>query len=230
MKRVFVLLVFAALAMVSLDAQTRKPATRIPAKPVEPPRSIKVSADVTCPSVLGIGVVSKIPFCDVVVSRTHAEGILVRITPHKGPVTLSFDLHNRHTYSEEQVKAGRAYASYTATMGVLTPEGSLITRGVVRSEFRTVRDLVDRISGGAGPGGVKAVAPTGTEPIIVDLPEAVSQVSLLGEKLSVVRVDGTETFSAAGRPIAVVSNVMVEYVPPPPPKAPAPKTRVKKHP
>jgi hypothetical protein len=34
---------------------------------------------------------------------------------------LTFDLHNLHLYSEELVKARRAYARYTATIGVLTP-------------------------------------------------------------------------------------------------------------
>ena len=43
---------------------------------------------------------------------------------------------------------------------------------------------------------------------------------MLGEKLSVERVDGAATYSQAGRPIAVVSNVMLEYRPGPPPKPP----------
>ena len=106
-------------------------------------------------------------------------------------------------------------------MGVLTMDGTLLSRGVVRNEFGTSRDLVDRVGGGAGPGGVKAVAPTGREAIVVDVPENVTEVSLLGEKLSVVRYEGPESFSAAGRPIAVVSNVKVEYTPAP--AKPAPK-------
>ena len=125
------------------------------------------------------------------ISRNPGDGIIVRIPPHKGIATLSFDLHNRHTYSADQVKAGADYAAYTATMGVLTMDGTLLARGVVRSEFRTARDLVDRVGGGAGPGGVKAVAPTGTEPIVIeDIPEQVTEVSLLGEKLSVHALRG----------------------------------------
>jgi hypothetical protein len=38
---------------------------------------------------------------------------------------------------------------------------------------------VDRVGGGAGPGGAKAVAPTGSEPITIAIPEAEAQVSLL---------------------------------------------------
>ena len=63
------------------------------------------------------------------------------------------------------MKAHRAYARYTATIGVLTLDNTLISRAVVQNEFRAAGDLVDRVGGGAGPGGVKAVAPTGTESI-----------------------------------------------------------------
>ena len=235
MRRFLIGVAVVALAAAAVAAQsrttTRKPATRAPAKPPAtksaPPTT--TPAEVTCPSTLGTGVSSKQQFCDVITSRNPIEGIIVRIPPHKGPATLSFDLHNRHTYSEEQVTAGKAFAIYTATMGVLTKDGVLLTRGVVRSEFRSARDLVDRVGGGAGPGGVKAVAPTGTEPMVVDIPEEVTEVSLLGEKLSVIRYEGTETFSTAGRPIAVVSRVMVAYTPlPARPPAKKPAARVKK--
>ena len=79
---------------------------------------------------------------------------------------------------------------------------------------------------GSGPGGLKAVAPTGTEPITIVVTEddAKDGVSILGEKLSVVRVDGADTFTAPGRPIAVISNVMLEYRPAPAAK-PAPARR-----
>jgi len=156
--------------------------------------------------------------------RNPAEGIVIKFPPHKGPLTLTFDLHNRHTYSEDRIRAGRGFAAYTATIGVLAMDGTLLTRAVVQNEFRTARDLLDRISGGAGPGGVKAVAPTGTERIRVAIPEDVDAVGLLGEKLTVQTMDGTETFGALQRPIAVVSNANVEYLPgkaKPPAKTPA---------
>src|SRR5439155_1682782 len=99
------------------------------------------------------------------------------LPPHEGPVTLTFDLHNRHTYSEELVRAHRAFARYTATIGVLTADNTLISRAVVQNEFRTEADLVDRI-GGSGQGAVKAVAPTGTESISITIPEGEEQVSI----------------------------------------------------
>ena len=58
------------------------------------------------------------------------------------------------------------------------------------------------------------------------IPEEVMEVSLLGEKLTVERLDGAATYSSPGRPIAVISNVMIEYRPVLPPKpVPAPKKR-----
>jgi hypothetical protein len=171
-----------------------------------------------CPAPLGIGAKTKRPYCEVIAGRDPAGGLLIRIPPHAGPAMLTFDLHNLHLYSEEQVKARRAFARYTATIGVLTMDNTLINRAVVQSEFRTAADLVERVGGGAGPGGVKAVAPTGVEAITIAIPEGEDRVSLLGEKVTVETRDGTATYSQPGRPIAVVSNVMLEYKPPPPPK------------
>ena len=45
--------------------------------------------------------------------RDPAEGVLITIPPHRDEATvLTFNLHNRHTYSEQDVKAGRAYSRY----------------------------------------------------------------------------------------------------------------------
>ena len=61
-------------------------------------------------------------------------------------------------------------------------------------------------------------APTGTEPISITIPEAENAVSIVGEKLTVDRVDGSATYASPGRPIAVINNVMIEYRPGPAPK------------
>ncbi len=127
---------------------------------------------------------------------------------------MSFDLYNRHTYSEVEVRAGRAYAQYMATVVLARLDSILLARAVVASEFRTVEDLIDRVGGGAGPGGVKAVAPTGHERVSVSIPADVDEVSILGERLDVVHLDGRDTFNAPGRPIAIISDVEIEYQPP----------------
>jgi hypothetical protein len=202
-------------------AQARKPVR----KPAAPPAAAlkKGPPEMTCPAPLGVGVKTRLTFCEVMAGRDPAAGVVIQVPPHKGPATLTFDLHNLHTYSEEQVRARRAFARYTATIGVLTLDNTLISRAVVQNEFRAASDLVDRVGGGAGPGGVKAVAPTGKEEITVMIPEGELAVSLLGEKLAVERIDGAATYTQPGRPIAVVSNVMLEYKPGPLPKAPKKK-------
>ena len=167
-------------------------------------------AEVRCQSVLGVSVDTDRFYCDVLVGNEIADGIIVVIPSHRGPATVTFTLHARHTYSEDEVVRGRGYIEYLASTAVATTE-TVLARPVVLAEFRTEADLVDRVSGGAGPGGVKAVAPVGGEGIRVTVPEGVTEISIVGLGLQVQRVGGRESFSAAGRPIAVISDVQVEY-------------------
>lgn len=177
-----------------------------------------------CPQPLGTGVQTKRSFCDVLIGRDPMAGIIITLPPHSGTVTLTFDLHNRQTYSEDLVKQGRGFRRYTASIGVLAMDNTLLGRGIVQSEFRTSADLLDRIPG-AGPAGLKAVAPTGIEPISVEVEEQAEKVSILGEKLTELRPDGSDEYMATGRPIAIISNVMVTYRPPPPARRAAPARR-----
>jgi hypothetical protein len=197
--------------------QTRSRTRPAPAK--------REAAQVTCPATVGPGIRTGRVFCDVLTGREPTEGILIRIPPHTGPVTLTFDLHARHTYSEELMKTGAAFARYTATVGILTMNNDLVERAVVQAEFRTLADAFDRIGGGAGPGGVKAVVPVASETITMVLKDVEDQVSLLGEKLHVTRLSGESTVTMPGRAVALVSNIQIEYRP-----APAPKPVKKKAP
>jgi hypothetical protein len=168
-----------------------------------------------CPSVLGNGTRSQRLFCDVLIGSEPKGGLRITIPPHEGKATLLFTIHNRQALAADAAKkdAPPSYARYTATLRVLTSTGSEVQKAIVQSEYRSQADLLERIAGGAGPGGVKAVAPTGSEPIVVDLPAGLTEVSLVGEKLVIERLDGSETVTTAGRPIAVVSQVFVEYQP-----------------
>jgi hypothetical protein len=217
-----VVCVFITLGLApDVHSQTRR--RRAPAKPPPPPPTV-ASADVTCPNVLGRGVRTKLVYCDVVAGRDPAAGVRIKVPPHVGPARLTFQLHNRHLYSEEQVRAGKGYVRYLATIGALAPDGTLLTRAIVLSEFRTAKDLVDRIEGAPGE-PMKAVAPTGTEPIAVEIPADLEEISLLGEKLEATRADGRETYTSAGRLIATVSDVKIEYQPKPPAKKPPAKKK-----
>ena len=216
--RILILLLAPYLgAALPVGAQGTRPPARRPAPAVTAaPKT--VAPETICPTPLGIGVATKRAFCDVMTGRAPADGIIVALPMHRGPVTLTFDLHNRQTYSEEQVKANRAFARYTATVGALTMDNTLISRAAIQSEFRQVADLFDRVGGGAGPGGLKAVAPTGMEHITITVPEGEDKVSILGEKLTIDRAEGSATYSSPGRPVAIISNVMIEYLEEPPPR------------
>ena len=204
--------VLSVVCVSGVDAQRR----RAPAKPapVKPAALTTAPADVKCRESLGKGLKTGASYCFVLAGRDPAEGVIVTLPPHTGPATLIFELHNRHTFSEEDVRAGRAYSRYAAGIGVLSMKGDLISRAAVQSEFRTAADLHERISGGAGPSGAKAVAPIGREVVYITIPAGVDQVSLLGETLEAVTSAGRET-ATPGRTVAVVSNVRLEYRPGP---------------
>jgi hypothetical protein len=206
-------LAIAVAGAVDLGAQARGNAQR--GRGAAPPAPTVEPAIVECPAPLGEGVTTQRSFCDVMIGDDPAAGIIIKLPPHTGDLTLRFDLHNRHTYSEDLIKQGRGYRRYTATIGALTLNNDPLSLFVVQNEFRTAADLVDRVGGGAGPGGVKAVAPTGTESIVLTVPQAIDVVSLIGLRLTVVRPDATppDNFTVAGRPVAVISNVTVEYRP-----------------
>jgi hypothetical protein len=219
MRRLVVTLCVAALVAAPAMAQRKKaPAKNAPAKPAA--AELKTATPETkCPSLIGMGVKTVRSFCDVPAGRDPEQGIVITLPPHAGTGTLTFDLHARHLYSEDEMKGGKAYSRYRAVIGALTMKSELLTRGAVEAEFRTAADLFDRIGGGTGPGGIKAVAPAGRAQVIVDVPATVDQVSLLGETLDAVTPAGHETTVMPGRPVAIVSNILFEYKPAPPPKA-----------
>jgi hypothetical protein len=193
----------AALSASPIEAQRRRPA-------VAP---VTIELQLECPYQLGMGAATRRSFCDIQTGTDPEKGAIVRLPARQGVATLMFDLHNRHTYSEQLTESGRGYRRATATIGVLTMDGNLLTRALVMTEFRKATDLFDRIEAGPGLSGVKAVAPIGAEPIAVEIPEKIEAVSLLGEKLVVVRSDVTETIVTPDRPVASVSNLRIEYRP-----------------
>src|ERR671925_452984 len=159
--RLFGVLLVTMLITSPALAQTRRAPARKPAP--KPPATKTEPAVLKCPSELGAGVSTSRTYCDVLTGRSYADGIIIDLPPHTGPVTLTFDLHNRHTYSEELVKSKRAYRKYTSTIGVLTADNTLLSRAIVQNEFRAPADLIERIGGGGGPGGGKAGCPAGAE-------------------------------------------------------------------
>lgn len=223
MRSVSCVIALALLAVPAGDAAAQSKKRAPAAKPAAPVLTTAPAA-VTCPAQLGTGQKTQRVFCDVLAGRTTEGAVAVEMPARSGPAALLFDLHNRQTYSEQQVKSGRAFADYVATVAVVDPAGTLLGRAVAQASFRSGADLFDRVGGGAGPGGLKAVAPVGVEPVRVEIPPSVPRVFLVGERLVVETLDGRDTLAAAGRPVAIVSNLRVEYRPVPA-KPPAKKKK-----
>ena len=189
---------------VRLPAQTRARAPR----PRRPPRRrtpamMTEPAVLQCPSLLGEGVQTK-----RVVLRRADRPRSGRRHHHRAPAahrTRDADLrpaqpaHLLRRAGEDQSRVPPLHRhDRRADRG----QHAALAR-VVQNEFRTAADLLDRVGGGAGPGGVKAVAPTGVETITLDdSRRGASSVSILGEKLAVIRPDATAPTTSArpGRP------------------------------
>lgn len=168
-----------------------------------------------CPAILGNGVRTNKLFCEIPIGTGPRDGLRLSIPPHAGPATLHFVLHNRHALTADAGKdaaPGAGFAKYTATVRLVGPAGQVLGHAVVQSEVRTAADAVERIAGAGAPGAVKPVAPVGSEPIVLQIPADVTEVSVIGEKLSIERL-GAATQGPPGQPIAIVSDVTVEYRP-----------------
>ena len=184
-----------------------QPAQRAATK-ARPP---KVSTTATCAAELGAGASSGRRFCDVIVATKPAESIAITIPPRRGTARLLFDLHNRVAVPPDTRQSAQTFTRNSAIVSVLGPKGE-IGRGAAVSEFRTVADLFDRISGGPA-GGVKAVGPGSATPVDVTIPAGITTIGIVGVRLEVVTRLGKQMYDTPGRPIAIVSNLRVEYTP-----------------
>ena len=173
----------------------------------------RVVAAKTCAASLGMGLKSKREFCDVIIATVPKNSVAVSIPAHTGTATLMFDLHNRFVLPAA-IAPGLSYARHEAIVTVVKANGDVINRAAVVREFRGLSDLFDQITGGGQPGGVKAVAPGPAEPIRFVIPAGVNAIGIVGSRLqTLTRLGGDEVFESPGRPVAIVSNVRVEFKP-----------------
>jgi len=173
----------------------------------------RTSTTFTCESDLGSGVASRRRFCDVIVATVAADSVSVTIPPHAGPATLMFDLHNRFTVPATATDPGQAFMRHVAVVAVIRQTGDVIGRAAVSRDYRTTNDLFDRIAGAARGGAPKAVAPGAPMPHQVVIPAGITVVGIVGTRLEEWRPSGRGAFDTPGLPIAIVSNVRVDYIP-----------------
>jgi hypothetical protein len=176
-------------------------------------RGTRLSTAVQCAGELGAGVKTKRTFCDVLSGASPADSIAVAIPRHTGPATLLLDLHNRFTVPAILVPGALTYSRHEAIVGVMRPTGEMIGKAAVVREFRDMTDLFDQIGGGARPGGVIAVSPGPAEAIHIAVPAGIDAVGIVGISLKLTSRTNAEVYDTPGRPIAIVSNVRVQYRP-----------------
>jgi len=176
------------------------------------PAAQKVTTAATCAAELGNGVKTDRRFCDVLIASTGAESVAMTIPAHTGTATLQFDLHNRFVVPAASAAPALAYARHSATVAVIRSTGAVIGRGGVASEFRSVQQLFDRIAGPT-PGLPKTIAPGPAEGIRVTIPAGVNAIGIVGEAVTVLDHTGETRFPTPGRPVAIVSNLRIEYRP-----------------
>ncbi len=174
------------------------------------PPTGKVSTAAACAADLGAGLKSHRHFCDIAIGARPADGVAMTIPRHTGGATLRFDLHNRFTTPAADTPPAVGFARQEAIVAIVRATGAVIDRVAASSEIRTMQDLFDRLPG-TGPGGVKAIAPGRATPIVVAIPAGVSSLGIVGVRLTVLTRGGTEVFDSPGRPVAIVSNLRIEY-------------------
>jgi hypothetical protein len=163
--------------------------------------------------VLGEGVKTRRSYCDVLIGASPADSVSLLIPARSGAATLQFDLHNRFVVPVVLVPGPLAFARHDAVANIVGDDGKVIGRAAVAGEFRAMSDLFDQIGGGGRPGGTKAVAPGPAEAVRVTIPVGITTVGITGVRLKVLTRSGEETFEAPGRPVAIVSNVRLQYRP-----------------
>jgi hypothetical protein len=174
----------------------------------------RVSTAKTCAASLGMGLKSKREFCDVIIAKLPKDSVAITIPAHTGTATLLFDLHNRFPLPAINVGTALSFARHEAIVSLVKANGDVLNRAAVVREFRRPEDLFDQITGGGRPGGVKGVAPGEAEPIRFTIPAGISQVGIVGSRLqTLTRAGGDEVFETPGRPVAIVSNIRLEYKP-----------------
>ena len=197
------------LTVGAADQQRKKPVAPPAKSTAAKPGPAKTTRDVTCPVDLGVGTKSKRQFCDVVIGTDAASGISMRVPPHTGPSTLMFDLHNRFAITGSTLPFARTSALVAVLNG---NSGAMIERAAVLGELRTEVDLFDRIAS-AGTGGSKTVAPGRPAAVKILIPANVTSISIVGVRVELTSKDGRAEYATMGRPIAIASNMRIEYLP-----------------
>lgn len=207
----FVPVMVVLLATVAM-AQQRGGRATAPAKPPAPAVPVSTVTQAGCVSPLGKGVRTSREFCDVIVAATGADSVSMGIPPHGGAATLLFDLHPRFEVTAPDGDPARLFQRHVSVVAIVGPTGDVITTVAAAGEFRSTTDLYDRMAGAAA-GGFKAVAPGMPTPIKVAIPAGVTSIGIVGLRVEIANRIGKQAYPDPGRPVGIVSNWRIEYIP-----------------
>jgi hypothetical protein len=206
MRAMLLIIALVSGSVVLLPAAQTLPPARTPGS--------RLSTQHTCAASLGSGVKSRRTFCDVITAATPAESVSIPVPARTGLATVFFDLHNRFALPVVSRFPGASYTRHEAVIRLIRDDGEVLGRAAVVREFRTTADLFDQLAGGGRPGGVKGVGPGPPEAVRFAIPAGVTVVGIVGERLRVrTATGGDDTYDAPGRPVAIVSNIRLEYRP-----------------
>jgi len=200
-----------ALAVSFICAVAGSPAPSMSAVQRGPVTRALSSAD--CAADQGVGVKSKRRFCDVIIASTARESVSIALPAHSGPATLLFDLHNRFRVPPAGVDPALAFARHTGVIAVIRLTGEVIERAAVSREYRSPADLFDRLAGAGRGAPPKAIAPGQAQAVRVTIPAGVTAIGIVGTRLEEWSATGRGASDAPNRPIAMVSNLRLEFSP-----------------
>src|SRR5262245_65803508 len=83
-----VLMMMSAMSATFAAAQTRKPAVPAKKPPAPAVAMTKIAPPITCPAPLGIGVKTKVEFCEVLAGRDPQAGVLIKLPSRRGPAKI----------------------------------------------------------------------------------------------------------------------------------------------
>ena len=131
------------------------------------------------------------------------------------PRRCMFDLHNRHTYSDEDIRAGSRLRQVHRGGRRADDEGrSCSIAAPCRANSGRRRISTSGSQAAPAPAASRRSRRSATRTINDHHPAGVNEVSILGEVLDATTAAGHET-ATPGRTVAIISNVRVEYRPAP---------------
>src|SRR4051812_50076629 len=125
MRRFVTIVLMTAVLAAPVAAQKKHAPARKPAPKAAPVAPKTITPDITCASLIGMGVKTVRSFCDVPAGRGPAQGVFVALPPPSGTGTPALGLPARDLFFREEVKRGKGHAPGRGLVGGVGRERGL---------------------------------------------------------------------------------------------------------